>query len=307
MKKQFSMVLALLLAVTLTACGTVSKETAGSTADTAQNTAVNSTAQSADTSNTAADGVSNAANASNTSGTASSGSVTITLAAAASLKNVFDEKLIPAFEAANPGITVTGTYDSSGKLQTQIEEGLGADLFFSAAAKQMDALAAEGKVDKAGVVNLLENKLVLITSTASSKIFTSFQDVVSSKTIAVGDPESVPAGQYAKESLTNLGIWDKISDRLSLGSNVTEVLTWVAEGSADCGFVYATDAASMPNAVTVCAEAPADSLKTPIVYPVAVLSDAPQKDAARKFLAYLTSDDAMKIFESYGFTDNRGK
>ena len=210
---------------------------------------------------------------------------TILVAAAASLNNVFDERLIPMFEAANPGIHVQGTYDSSGKLQTQIEEGLEADVFLSASMKQMDALRDENLIDADTVVELLENKIVLITAADNDSHISAFEDVVAGDIIAIGDPESVPAGQYAKEALTALGLWEAVETKASLGTNVTEVLNWVAEGSADTGIVYATDAAANGH-VKIIAEAPKGTLSQPVRYPVGLVTASDEKEAAQKFVDF---------------------
>ncbi len=226
----------------------------------------------------------------------------ILVAAAASLKNAYEEELIPMFEAQYPGVTVKSTYDSSGKLQTQIEEGLEADVFMSAAKKQMKALDEEGMIDSDSIVDLLENKIVLIVPTGSDKGIQSFEDIVKADSIALGDPASVPAGQYSEEALTNLGLWDQIQDKTSFGTNVTEVLNQVAAGSADAGIVYATDAASMADQVEVVAEAPEGSLKTRVIYPVAVVKDSANAEVAANFVEFLTTNEAMKVFEAYGFS-----
>ena len=226
----------------------------------------------------------------------------ILVAAAASLKNAYEEELIPMFEEQYPGVTVKGTYDSSGKLQTQIEEGLEADVFMSAAKKQMKALDEEGMIDSDSIVDLLENKIVLIVPTGSDKGIQSFEDIVKADSIALGDPASVPAGQYSEEALTNLGLWDQIQDKTSFGTNVTEVLNQVAACSADAGIVYATDAASMADQVEVVAEAPEGSLKTKVIYPVAVVKDSANAEVAVNFVEFLTTDEAMKVFEAYGFS-----
>ena len=226
----------------------------------------------------------------------------ILVAAAASLKNAYEEELIPMFEEQYPGVTVKGTYDSSGKLQTQIEEGLEADVFMSAAKKQMKALDEEGMIDSDSIVDLLENKIVLIVPTDSDKGIQSFEDIVKADSIALGDPASVPAGQYSEEALTNLGLWDQIQDKTSFGTNVTEVLSQVAAGSVDAGIVYATDAASMADQVEVVAEAPEGSLKTRVIYPVAVVKDSANAEVAANFVEFLTTDEAMKVFEAYGFS-----
>lgn len=226
--------------------------------------------------------------------------VELLIAAAASLEYSYEDELIPMFEEENPGITVKGTYDSSGKLQTQIEEGIEADVFMSAATKQMNALAEESLVDKDSVVNLLENKIVLITSMDSGLELRDFTDITKAETIAIGDPASVPVGQYSEEALTNLGLWEEVSAKASFGTNVTEVLNWVAEGSADAGIVYATDAATTDK-VKVVAEAPAESLAEPAIYPVGVVTASANKEAAQKFVEFLQSEEAIKVFEEYGF------
>lgn len=229
--------------------------------------------------------------------------VTLMLAAAASLENTFVDELIPAFEAKYDYITVEATYDSSGKLQAQIEEGLTADVFFSASTKQMTALTDEKLIDADSVVNLLQNKIVLIEPSSTPSGITSFADAVKADTIAVGDPDSVPAGQYAKQAFTSLGIWDQVEAKASLGTNVTQVLSAVGEGSADIGVVYATDAASTDK-VKVIAEAPEGSLEKPVIYPVGMLVDSANKEGAQLLLDFLQSDEAMAVFEKYGFTSN---
>lgn len=229
------------------------------------------------------------------------GEQSILVAAAASLKNAYEDELIPMFEEQYPGVTVEGTYDSSGKLQTQIEEGLEADVFMSAATKQMKALDEEGMIASDTIVNLLENKIVLIVPTGSDSKMDSFEKIGDAASIALGDPESVPAGQYAKEALTNLNVWDSIQDKVSFGTNVTEVLNQVAAASADAGIVYATDAASKADQVTVVAEAPEGSLEKKVIYPVAVVKATAHEDAAKAFVDFLQTPEAIAVFESYGF------
>jgi len=224
---------------------------------------------------------------------------TILIAAAASLKNCMDEELIPLFNEKNPNIKVNATYDSSGKLQTQIEEGAEIDLFMSAAMKQMKALDEKGLIAEKSIVELLENKIVLIAPKDSNKGITTFEDILKADTIAIGDPESVPAGQYAKEALENLKVWDKVKGKVSLGTNVTEVLNWVAEGSADAGIVYSTDAASNDK-VKVLAEAPAGSVSK-IIYPVGIIKASKNINEAKIFIEFLQREPALKIFEKYGF------
>lgn len=222
------------------------------------------------------------------------------VAAAASLEYAFEEQLIPMFEKAHPEVTVKGTYDSSGKLQTQIEEGLEADLFMSAAMQQMEALTEENLVDPSSVRKLLENQIVLITPSEDGLDLADFTDITEADTIAIGDPASVPAGQYAREALTSLGLWEEVLSKASLGTNVTEVLNWVAEGSAQAGIVYATDAATTDR-VKVAAAAPEGSLSEPVIYPAGLVQASGNKEEAGVFLEFLQSKEAMRVFEKYGF------
>lgn len=288
MKKQFAIVMAAMMAAGMMAgCSSKPQET------TAAATEAETTAEETTAAETEAE----------TEGEAKAEleEQSILVAAAASLKNAYEDKLIPMFEEQYPGVTVEGTYDSSGKLQTQIEEGLEADVFMSAATKQMKALDEEGMIASDTIVNLLENKIVLIVPAGSDSKIDSFEKIGDAESIALGDPESVPAGQYAKEALTSLNVWDSIQDKVSFGTNVTEVLNQVAAASADAGIVYATDAASMEDQVTVVAEAPEGSLEKKVIYPVAVVKATAHEDAAKAFVEFLQTPEAMEVFEAYGF------
>lgn len=291
MKKMICITAAAVLAMgMMTGCTGEKKEetvpeTTQTAAQTAEETAPETTAQEAET-----------------SAEEDTEKTEILVAAAASLKNAYEEELIPMFEEENPGITVTGTYDSSGKLQTQIEEGLEADVFMSAATKQMKALQEKGMIAEDTVTELLENKIVLIVPSGSAGEWKAFEDIEKAESIALGDPASVPAGQYAQEALTSLGIWDGIQDKVSFGTNVTEVLNQVAASSADAGIVYATDAASMAEQVDVIAEAPEGSLAKKVIYPVAVVKGSAHPEEAEAFVEFLKTEEAMKVFESYGFS-----
>ena len=287
MKKQICLVMAAMMAAGMLAgCDRSAKETTAAATE-AATTAAETTAEETTAKET----------------TAASGEETeILVAAAASLKNAYEDKLIPMFEEANPGVTVKGTYDSSGKLQTQIEEGLDADVFMSAATKQMKALDEEGMIASDTITDLLENKIVLIVPAGNEKKLEKFEDIEKADSIALGDPASVPAGQYSEEALTNLGIWDKIQDKVSFGTNVTEVLNQVAAASADAGIVYATDAASMADQVEVVAEAPEGSLAKKVIYLVAVVKGTAHEEVAKEFVAFLQTDKAITVFEEYGFS-----
>lgn len=236
------------------------------------------------------------------SATAADNKQPMLLAAAASLRLAFDNDLIPLYLARNPGLKIEATYDSSGKLQAQIENGMEADVFMSAAPKQMRALLDKGFVVEDSVIDLLENKIVLICPAAMKTApVAGFADADKAASIAVGDPDSVPAGQYAREVFTSLGNWDKVLAKASLGTNVTEVLSWVSMASADVGVVYATDAASTDQ-VRVIAEAPEGSLKNKVIYPIGRLKGGMRGDAAAEFISFLSSPEAIAIFEKHGFT-----
>ena len=196
---------------------------------------------------------------------------------AASLANAMDE-IQKDFNEEYPDVNILFNADSSGTLQTQIEEGSRCDIFFSAATKQMDALVDEELAKKDSVVDLLENKVVLIKPKDGETKVTGFENITDAKNIALAG-EDVPVGQYSRES--------------------------VSEGSNEIGIVYATDATSVADKVDVIAEAPEGSLETPVLYPVGLTVDAEASDeeaaAADAFLEYLQTDDAMKVFEEYGF------
>jgi molybdate transport system substrate-binding protein len=227
--------------------------------------------------------------------------VTIMVAAAASLRLSFENELIPRFQAKYPRITVEGTYASSGQLQTQIEQGLRADVFMSAAVTQMNNLVKGGYIDTASVKPLLENKVVLIKPAGTSTAVTEFQNAALAKVIALGDPASVPAGQYAREAFTRLGIWDAVSARASFGSNVTEVANWVSQASAEVGVVYATDAAAT-RGVEVIAECPEGLLAAPVIYPLGIISASAHPEEARLFFDFLASPEGLGVFKANGFS-----
>ena len=292
MKKRTAGLLGIFLAAAMMTAGCGSDSSREAAKDTEQKTEAKDNASEAEDKTEAKDDA----------GAADEEPVTILMAAAASLEYSMKDDLIPMFQEQHPNITVEGTYDSSGKLQTQIESGIDADLFFSAAEKQMTALKDENLIDGDSIQNLLENKIVLVVPSDKKDAYTKFEDVANAETVAVGDPESVPAGQYAKEALTTLGLWDQVSAKASLGTNVTEVLNWVAEGSADAGIVYATDAAAKKDTLAVIAEAPEGSLAQKVIYPAGIVTGSTKKDAAQLFLDFLASDEASAVFEEYGFT-----
>lgn len=225
--------------------------------------------------------------------------VTLTVSAAASLKDSMNE-IKQLYTKEHPNVTITYNFGSSGSLQQQIEQGAPADIFMSAATKQMDALKSKNLLVNDTIKDLLKNDVVLIAPKASSNVI-SFQDLASDKVkkIALGEIKSVPVGQYSQEILKNLKLMDKVSPKAVYGKDVKEVLTWVETGNVDAGIVYKTDAL-VSDKVKVIAAAPADSHKD-VIYPAAVVKASKNQDAAKKFLEYLSGDEAQKVFEKYGF------
>lgn len=238
---------------------------------------------------------------------ASTESIELHVFAAASLTETL-EKIGKAFETDNPNLRVIFTFDSSGTLKTQIQQGAVADLFISAAQKQMNQLEAGNEANTENLdfvikdtrVNLLENKITLVVPMNNPAGIKSFADLETDKLkkIALGNKD-VPVGQYSEELLTKLGIWDQIQPKVTFGSNVKEVTTWVKEGVVDCGIVYATDAFSA--GLEIVDKATADMLKTKVIYPGAVMNLSKHQKEAKLFLAYLQSPASQAIFESVGF------
>lgn len=223
----------------------------------------------------------------------------LTVSAAISLTNALPE-IKTLYQRSNPNVNVTYNFGASGALQQQIQQGAPVDVFFSAATQQMDALQQKNLLDPSTRINLLTNRLVLITP-RNAKALTSFQDLTSAQVsqIAIGEPKSVPAGQYAQELLMNLKIFDSIKSKLIYGNNVRQVLTYVKTGNVDAGIVYITDAKESKS-IKVAATAQ-ENLHSPIVYPVAVLRDSKNITAAREFVQFLSSTQARTVFEKYGF------
>lgn len=222
------------------------------------------------------------------------------ISAAASMTDVLNE-LAERYKEVTPNVKLTYTFGASGGLQTQIEEGAPADIFMSAAQKQMDVLEEKGLILDGTRKTLLINKVVLIAPSTSNSSLTSFQELANDdvKKIGLGDPASVPVGQYSQEIFTNLNILDKITPKAVYGSDVRTVLTWVENGEVDFGLVYATDA-SGTDKVKIITQALEGSHKE-VTYPVAVLKSSTNQEAAKGFLDYLSSEEAATIFIKHGF------
>ena len=229
------------------------------------------------------------------------GPKSITICAAASLKEALSE-LQPVFEEAK-GIKLTFNFGSSGTLQKQIEEGALADVFISAGKKQMDALESKALVDKADRRNLLGNKLVLIVANEYKDEIKTVSDLADKDVkISIGEPDSVPAGQYAKSSVTSLKLWDQLRDKIVYAKDVKQVVAYVEAGEAAAGIVYHSDATVISNSSVV--QVFEESTHEPVLYPAAVVEASKEKEAAKAFLDYLQGAEAKKVFEKYGFDTN---
>ena len=224
----------------------------------------------------------------------------ITVSAAVSLKDALDA-IRPAFAKQWPNIAIHYNLGASGTLQQQIEQGAPVDVYISASPAQMDSLDNQGLLLAGTRRDLLRNTLVLIVPTGATQV-SDFKDLIkpSVKIVAIGEPQTVPAGKYAQEVLTHFGLYKSLGAKLVLAKDVRQVLTYVASGNADAGIVYATDA-KITTQVKVAATAPEDS-HAPIVYPVAVLKDTKNAEGAKAFAGFLSSQVAQSIFEKYGFS-----
>lgn len=194
------------------------------------------------------------------------------------------------------------SFASSGALQAQIEASAPADIFFSAAQKQMNALEEKGLIDSETRKDLLENKVVLISPKNSNLNIKSFTDITNSnvKKLGLGEPKSVPVGQYSEEILSNLSILDIAKEKAVYGSDVRNVLDWVETAEVDCGIVYATDAKIAKN-INIIAEAPEGTHKK-VIYPISIIKSSQNKEEAKKFIEYISTEKSKEIFQNYGFT-----
>lgn len=224
------------------------------------------------------------------------------ISTAASLTDVMGD-IAKKYKSVAPNVKLTFNFGSSGALQKQIEQGAPVDVFISAAAMQMTALQKGGFIIDGTKVDLLENKIVLIIPAGKTEpsSFGALNSHVVLK-IALGEPSSVPVGQYSKEILTYLKIIDdlKAAEKIVYANDVREVLTWVETGNVDAGIVYATDAMKN-NKVIIVEYAPEGSHKT-VIYPSAVVKSSKNPDSARAFVNYLSTPEASELFQSYGFT-----
>lgn len=199
-------------------------------------------------------------------------------------------------------VKVYCNFAGSSTLQRQIEKGAPADLFISASPMQIDALQQKGLIDEGSHRAILTNRLVLVAPTDTSLVTTDVGPLTqdSIRRIAIGEPNSVPAGIYGKEALTHLGDWTALQPKLIPTTDVRSALTYVESGEVDVGIVYQTDA-GLSQKIRILYQFP-DSSHSPIVYPAAVLRNARHKGLAQTFLEYLQTAEIAEIFEKYGFS-----
>jgi len=223
----------------------------------------------------------------------------ILVSAAASLKDALEE-IKPVYQQSKSNVNITYNFGASGALQQQIEQGAPADIFISAGKKQVDALEQKGLLLPGTRTNLANNRLVLVVAQDVVGV-TSFYNLTDAKIkkIAIGEPRSVPAGQYGEQVLKKLQLYDRLKPKLVFANNVRQVLAAVETGNAEAGLVYATDA-KISNKVKVVVAAD-DKFHSPIVYPIAVVKSSKNPTAAKEFVQFLSSNQAKDILKKYGF------
>jgi molybdate transport system substrate-binding protein len=223
----------------------------------------------------------------------------LTVSAAASLTNAFKD-LAPLFEAAHPRTRVLYNFGASGALLQQIDKGAPVDVLASADQETMDQAQAKGLVQAAQRRNFVSNTLVVIVPIAAANTPKVVADLAQAayQRIAIGLPASVPVGRYTKGVLEAAGHWAAIEPKMIGANNVRQALDYVARAEVDAGFVYATDAALMPDKVKVALTVPTT---TPVLYPVAPLSASPNAALAQRFVEFLLLAPAQAVLSKHGF------
>jgi len=239
--------------------------------------------------------------AANTPSPAPAEKVELTVSAAASMTDALKE-IQKAYEAENPNIKLNFNFGASGALQQQIEQGAPADLFLSAAAKNMKELVDKQYIQADQQKKLLTNELVAVVGTDAKAQIAQVADLAQTdvKHVAVGIPESVPAGSYAKEALTNAKLWDSLQPKLVQAKDVRQVLQYVETGNAEVGFVYKTDALTSQKVKVAFAVDP--KTYTPVEYPIGLVKATKHAKEAGSFYTYLQSKAALDVFVKYGFS-----
>jgi len=225
----------------------------------------------------------------------------LTLSVAISMKEAI-ETVGRSFGRSRPGLTLRYNLGASGDLQKQIEAGAPIDVFVSAATRQMDELEQKGLILPDTRRAFARNVLVVVKPAGSGRDLTAVTDLLDPRVtrVAIGNPKTVPAGQYAQESLRAVGVWERLGPKLVFGENVRQVLEYVARGEVDAGFVYATDVpAAEPRVRT--AFRPGEDTYPPVVYPVVVVAGSRQVALARAFVDLLTGAEGQAVLRRLGF------
>lgn len=223
----------------------------------------------------------------------------LTVSAAASLTDAFGA-IKTAFTKANPGVNVTMNFAASGALLSQMAKGAPVDVFASADQKTMNMAVEKKLIDVPTRVNFAQNSLVLAVPAGNAAKVKNLASLKTAavKRVAVGNPETVPAGRYTKAALVKLGDWNPLASKFVMAESVRQVLDYLSRGEVDAGFVYGTDAKKGGEKVTVISEIP---LEKPVSYPIAVLSAAANKKDSATFIAFVTGPKGQEILAKYGF------
>lgn len=223
----------------------------------------------------------------------------LTVSAAASLTNAFKD-LAPMFEAANPGHKVQFNFAASGALLQQIAKGAPVDVFASADQETMDQAQANKLIVAAARRDFVANTLVVIVPAASANVPKAVADLTQPAyaRIAIGLPASVPVGRYTQGVLEAAGLWGAIQPKMIGANNVRQALDYAARAEVDAGFVYATDAALMPDKVKVALVVPTTK---PILYPIAPVAASAQVALAQRFVDFVATAPAQAVLAKYGF------
>lgn len=229
------------------------------------------------------------------------GAQEVTVSVAVSLKEAVEE-MGRGFMAARPGVTLRYNFGASGDLQKQVEAGAPIDLFLSAAQRQMDELEKRSLIVSGSRRAFARNVLSVIKPADSRIDIAKPIDLLGPRVgrIVIGSPRTVPAGQYAEESLRALGLWERLQPKLVFSENVRQALDYVARGEVDAGFVYTTDAASRAQGVKEAFRPPEDSYR-PVVYPGAVVAASKQPALAQAFLDLLSGPQGRTVLSRFGF------
>ena len=223
----------------------------------------------------------------------------LTVSAAASLGNAFKE-LALGFEAQHPGHRVLLNFGASDALLAQISKGAPVDVFASADQETMDRAEAQKALVPGTRHNFVGNRLVLVTPAVGTSVVRTLADLPlpAVQRVALGKPEGVPAGRYAKGALEAAKLWAAVAPKAVYASSVRQALDYVARGEVDAGFVYATDAAAQPDKVRVLSVVPTEM---PIRYPIAAVAGGGNVNMARQFIDFVRSSAGQAVLARHGF------